>query len=263
MRFASLIISAWNRPELLEASLKSLWDRTTYPHEIIVHDDGSQRKTTEMLYDFLTDGMISSLILNPPSWNRGHGTSVNRAASIAEGDVIVKLNGDEVFATGWLEKTVEALDLFPEIGLLHLAYYYQPLTRETPIEQVVWDYGQYTLHRETRNGIPIRVVWTGPGCGFAVRKKDWKPWAAEKQPGFGEDVEFRWRMCPMMRLPGFMRSKMLPPVVDLEKHWQEYKSTPWLALLEPPVVSYHPGEGKSSIQPCQATLRDGPYLLGG
>ena len=264
--FSSLIVSAWNRLELLVPFFNSLWANTTSPYELIVHDDGSQDETSDWLYKQLKKGKISTLITNPPGHNRGHGTSVNRAANIAEGDYIMKLNGDETFAPGWLEACIRAMEMFPEIGMLHAAHYYKSASRSLPISKLEWDLEPYTLKKMDRNGVKIRTVWVGPGNAFMVSKKTWYekgPWIARKNPAFSEDMEYRIRICPMMRLLEISHSKTHPPPTDLAAHWEQYKDTPWLAVLDPPMVSYHPGRGLCSIGAAQVTLKDGPLIFGG
>jgi len=259
MSFVSIIVSAWNRPELLGRFFEDL-SKTTYPYELIVHDDGSQVDTQMALIGLLRKGTISSLILNPTGYNRGHGTSVNRAANISEGDYIVKLNGDETFAVGWLETAVKTMEMYPEIGILHLAHYYSKAEKHDPIGRVVWDVEPFVIHKENR-GIPLNIVWAGPGCAFMVRKKEWTPWVNTYNPSFGEDVEFRLRMCPMMRSPSDNPNLRPGAPKDFKAHWEEFKNTPWLALTDPPVVSYHPGAGLCSIYEAQKTLQKGPHII--
>lgn len=265
MTFASLIVSAWNRPELLKPFFESLWANTECPYELIVHDDGSQPETADYLHELVKRGDISTLISNPAGHNRGHGTSVNRAAFISEGEYIVKLNGDECFAKGWLTQGIKAMRLFPEVALLHLAHYYSYGPRHVPIQDVIWDMDPCTLHREEREGVAIRVVWVGPGCAFMVSRKTWEekgPWTSAYSPRFGEDFEYRIRVCPMMRLLPISKSIRYPPVTDSAAHWHQYKHTPWLAALDPPMVSYHPGHALCSIGEAVKTMQRGPCLLG-
>jgi len=269
--FASVCVSAWNRPDLLDRCLKSLWANTRFPHEILVHDDGSQDETSNYLYQLSRMGKISTLITNPRGHNRGHGTSVNRAVNISEGKYIVKINGDDKFTPGWLGKAVRMFELFPEIGLLHLAYYdFTALWNRTrtklPPKDPNVDY--YTLHRETREGVEARVVWCGPGDAFMWTRDFWNevgPWHSEYDLAFGEDVYFRLKACPMMRRPLQPQgSKLCPPTLEeLPEHWEKYKDTPWLVACDPPLVSFAWGEGLCSIYDAQKTLKHGPVLLGG
>ena len=268
--FASVCISSYNRPVLLECCLQSLWENTHYPHEIIVHDDGSRKETTDFLYAAMRAGKIGPLIMSPTDYNRGLGTSVNRAVDISEGKYIVKINGDDKFSPGWLRTGVRALEAFPEIGLLHLAYYdYTALWNlrypDNPKASAI-DY--YTLHRETRDGITIRVVWCAPGDAFMWTRKLWNkvgPWDSGYNLSFGEDVDFRTRICSMGRNPVARPGYALcpPTIEELPAYWEKYKDTPWMAVLEPTVVDFSWGDGLSIVAEAQKTLRRGPLLHGG
>lgn len=267
--FASIVVSSRNRPELLFPSLKNLWANTFYPYELVVHDDGSSAEMQDKLRHYLSAGKISTLIMQPTDHNLGHGSATNRAIDVSRGDPIIKLNGDECFSSGWLEKTVRALKLFPEIGILHLSYYWKQANHSSwTTNGVIWDLEPNTLATFQREGVVIRVVWVGPGTDFAFTRKTWKetgPWIQYKCPSFGEDWNWRVAVCPMMRLLPVSHSTRYPPLQQEEyiDHWQHFKETPWLAVLDPPVVSYHPGHAKGSIVASRATLKDGPLLLGG
>lgn len=267
--FATICISAWNRQALLQRCLESLWANTHWPHEILVHDDGSQDATSNYLYKLSREGKIGPLITSPPGYNRGHGTSVNRAVNISEGKYIVKINGDDEFSPGWLTKAVRTMELFPEIGLLHLAHYdYTALWNQRyPDKPKDPNVDCYTLHREMREGEWVRVIWCGPGDGFMFTRDFWNevgPWFSEYDPAFGEDVYFRLKACPMMRRPlQPPGSKLCPPTVEeLPAHWEKYKDTPWLATVDPPLISFAMGEGLCSIYEAQKTLKHGPLLHG-
>jgi len=265
--FASICISSYNRPVLLQCCLESLWANTYYPHEIIVHDDGSRKETTDFLYEAMRAGKIGPLIMNPTDYNRGLGPSVNRAVGISEGEYIVKINGDDKFEPGWLAKAVRAFELFPEIGLLHLADYdYTPWWNgrypDNPRDPAV-DY--HTLHREAREDTEIRVVWCAPGDAFMWRWALWNevgPWDSEFDPSFGEDVWWRLDACPMACRLTRTGARSAPMLEELPDHWDKYKDTPWMAVLEPPVVDFGWGDGLSIVEEAQKTLKHGPLLHG-
>jgi len=268
--FASIVISAYNRPDLLRRSLESLWDNTSYPYELIVHDDGSRGVTISYLRSMLWAGKISTLIMNPLDHNRGLGVSVNRAVDISEGKYIIKVNGDDRFEPGWLTKAVEVMQIYPEIGLLHLASYNYSGIHNKRFPDDYWEPGEdrTTLYREIRDGLPVRVVWCGPGDGLMFTRKTWKrvgPWRSNYDPSFGADVHWRMDCCPMMRRP-LLRPPDPAAAVEphqLRGHWEKYRKTPWLAMMDPPVLDFSWGNGLTIISEAQKTLKHGPLLLGG
>jgi glycosyltransferase involved in cell wall biosynthesis len=267
--FVSIVVSAYNRKDLLLRSLRSIEQNTDYPYELIVHDDGSSDGTTEMLYELCRAKRICTVIQNPEGCNRGHGTAVNRAVAISEGKYIVKLNGDDLVYPCWLSKAVKVMETYPEIGLLHLAAYDYSWVHNSRFPDDPWKYGEdhTTIHREFRDGIHLRVVWCGPGDGLMFTRDTWNrsgPWPHSYDPAFGEDVYFRLMCCPMMRRPDQPATSACGTLSDdkLEQHWAQYKDTPWLAMMDPTVVDFSMGDGKTLVGQAQKTLMRGPLLLG-
>ena len=255
--FVSLVITTYNRKALLQKSLESLWQNTYFPHEIIIHDDGSDVDMQRWLVDLQSQGRISRLIIEPPKHNLGTGWSADCGHKLALGKWVIKLDGDEQFSPMWLHKAVRTMDLFPEIRLLHLSQVCEIRHRDTDQEKVVyplWD--RYAIHSEEREGHKIAVAWMGPGGAFMVDQETYRrfgPWYQGLNRGFSEDMWFRARVCPMARYEtGYVAS--LPPPEDNAQHWEKYQGSAWMAVIDPPVVSYHWGHARSARKEARETL---------
>jgi hypothetical protein len=187
--------------------------------------------------------------------------ATDRAFAISSGDYIVKLEGDEQYAPGWLDQAVRAMELFPEIGQLSLMQFGVADWARTPQERVRYpDWDSFVLKEFQREGVKIAVVWCSPGGQFMVRRKLWKE-TGDWYQGHPdqETIAFRMRLCPMARLlKGFDPQR--PPPEDKEAHWEQYKDTPWLAVLDPPVLSTHWGSGRTLLFKAQKTLLNQPVL---
>lgn len=267
MKFASVLITAFNRPEFLQASIESLRACTYYPYELIIHDDGSEPATKDFLLDLLKRGWISTLVMNPPKHNRGQALAADRCYQVAQGDYVVKMEGDEQYTPGWLTKAVKAMEVFPEIAMLSLQQFCHIHDRYTLQEHVSypsWD--KLELAAFEREGAKISVVWCSPGGQFMTRMEAYHrhgPWWRGHPDQ--ETIEFRARVCPMFRLLAHSRSTRLPAVVGeaaLKAHWEKYKNSAWLAVIDPPVVSSHWGNGKGSLPEARPTVQRDPKLLG-
>lgn len=92
--------------------------------EIVVHDDGSDPETVQVLIRMLSGGEISKLILSPTGHNEGVGAAFNRAAAVSTGDPVCKIDQDLTFQPGWLRKVVEWLDQDPDVGMFGLFRYH-------------------------------------------------------------------------------------------------------------------------------------------
>lgn len=264
--FASILITAFNRVELLQASVESLRECTYYPYELIIHDDGSDQPTVDFLMTLLQRGWISTLMLNPHKHARGCALATDRCFGISQGDYIVKMDGDEEYSHGWLTKAVRTMELFPEIAILSFQlfyHYHKPNTSEAWLNYPGWKSRELVAFE--RDDHKISVVWCSPGGQFMLRRETWKQgglwWQGRPSQ---ESIDFKSRVCPMFRLLPHSRSSTLPAVAEKDKkaHWEKYKNTGWLAVMDPPTVSSHWGHAKSAIPIAKTTIQQESALHG-
>ncbi len=92
----SLIITTYNRPDALALVLKSALAQTRLPQEIIIADDGSDRRTTEVVGKF---ARVSPVTVKH-TWQKDEGfraaQSRNRAIAAAASDYLIIIDGDMV-----------------------------------------------------------------------------------------------------------------------------------------------------------------------
>ncbi len=172
--FASLCVLSFERPIFLAQSLAWLEQNTTFPYELIIHDDGSTGEGVKSILDEqVRKG--ATVIRNPPGHNQGQGIALNRMFNMAKGNPIVKLDADLAYEPYWLEETYQLMLENPYIGLLGLLHYWHhPAdTNETRIDQ-------HETWSEHTNIL---------GSGFALRRETWEDLGpfAERSEAFGED----------------------------------------------------------------------------
>lgn len=110
MKFASLCLLSYKRPECLRECIESLVRYTTYPYELIVNADGNDEQSNiEYLLSLYKSKRISKLILNNGE-NRGVGKSFANCVAVSDGDFICKIDTDLTFRPGWLEEGVRILE---------------------------------------------------------------------------------------------------------------------------------------------------------
>lgn len=90
----SLIISTYNSPEALRATLASVLRQAIYPREIIIADDGSDESTATVIKEFTSKSPVPLRHV----WHENRGFRLaairNRAIAAATGDYIVQIDGD-------------------------------------------------------------------------------------------------------------------------------------------------------------------------
>jgi len=177
MRFASLIVLSYNRKAYLEKSLRSLKLNTRYPHQIIVMDDASDEETQQWLFAMQRAQQISHVLFNA-GHNQGIGVAMNRGFAIARGDIVMKLDTDLLYKSGWLTEVVRLLDTHEKIGCVGLfKYFHKPCHFEDRLIQTHADY------HEMRDFVGSAV------CFRTSLLQELGPWREDKR--FSEDKHFK------------------------------------------------------------------------
>lgn len=102
--------------DVLKTCLESLWKNTNLPFDFFVFDNGSCREVQEYLLDAKDKGLIQFLLLSEE--NVGKGGAWNQIFQGAPGEVIAYSDSDILFHQGWLEKSLEIMDTFPNTGMV-------------------------------------------------------------------------------------------------------------------------------------------------
>ncbi len=102
----SIVICTRDNHALLQTAIRSVADRTTYPHyEIIVLDNGSRDDATLSYLSALSRQHGVTVVRDDSPFN--YSRLNNRAVMRSSGDVLCLLNDDiEVLTPGWLEEMV-------------------------------------------------------------------------------------------------------------------------------------------------------------
>ncbi|MEK5052012.1 glycosyltransferase [Niallia circulans] len=102
----SVIMPVHNNREFIEESVKSILNQTLTSFELLIIDDGSTDGTGEYILS-LEDSRISYHYLNK---NRGIVFALNKGLSLAKGNYIARMDGDDFAYSRRLEKQVEFLE---------------------------------------------------------------------------------------------------------------------------------------------------------
>jgi cellulose synthase/poly-beta-1,6-N-acetylglucosamine synthase-like glycosyltransferase/peptidoglycan/xylan/chitin deacetylase (PgdA/CDA1 family)/spore germination protein YaaH len=92
--FVSVIVPAYNEERVIEATIRSLLNSDYENFEIIVVDDGSQDRTSDVVREQFGDEPLVRLFTEP---NAGKASALNFGLRFAKGEVIVALDADTQF----------------------------------------------------------------------------------------------------------------------------------------------------------------------
>lgn len=189
MRFASLCILSYKRPDFLRETIQSIKQNTEFPYELLVHSDGSD---TEWLWieDLMWAREISTAIFNTGS-NMGVGEAIHRLFSCSKGDYLAKLDADLVFKPGWLTLGVSLLDKYADIGAV--GWFAYPHPSEHKITRNRKDPSKDNSLIEIRED--CEIVHDFVSSAMLIRRKEWEKYGIERgSEAFAEDIGLKERM---------------------------------------------------------------------
>ena len=165
-KFASIIMVHYAqdgvRSATMRASLKSLFESTSYPFELIVIDNGGSMEDSHFLLDLCGQGKITHYIRNYD--NLHFGFSRNQGLALAQGDYICIADNDLLYKKDWLSECVRLLDSFPEEKI-----YTTPVDYPTSGLRQKYNVGTLVL-----DGVSYQKnMRAGSNC-FVMRRKDFE-----------------------------------------------------------------------------------------
>jgi GT2 family glycosyltransferase len=190
-RKLSVVVPVFNKLELTQQCLKNLIENTAAKLQVVFVDDGSTDGTREWIKDAAKskgDG-VPEIRYCFHEENHGVNAAWNSGVKLSTGDYIAVVNNDILFAPGWDQPLLDALEKRADIGVV------SPFSTFGPEIPRDWPHG-------TQRG--PNPVQTCPilGCCFAFRRDliektglipegmrhfygdDWIAWAA-RQKGLG------------------------------------------------------------------------------
>ncbi|RME91411.1 MAG: glycosyltransferase family 2 protein [Anaerolineae bacterium] len=102
--------------DVLKVCLNSLREGADLPFDLLVFDNGSCEEAREYLVAEKEAGRIQYLILSEK--NLGKGGAWNIIFGGAPGEIIAYADSDVLFYPGWLSRSVEILETFPNVGMV-------------------------------------------------------------------------------------------------------------------------------------------------
>ncbi len=102
--------------DVLQACLLSLRNAPGSSFDLMVFDNGSCAEARDFLVAEKDAGHIQYLILSEK--NVGKGGAWNVMLAGAPGEIIAYSDSDVLFSPGWLSRSVEILDTFPNVGMV-------------------------------------------------------------------------------------------------------------------------------------------------
>lgn len=111
----TVIVPAFNEELLIKGCLEALATQNPPPDEIVVVDNASTDGTGQIVSDFMRAHPHLNMQM---LYETKKGCPAAREAGwrVAQGDVIVHIDADEIVPAGWMRKVQRTLARYPELG---------------------------------------------------------------------------------------------------------------------------------------------------
>jgi len=116
-----------DRLDVTLACLESIFINTSAPYDLMVFDNGSNEETVSALRALRDAGKIDFLILS--SQNIGKIGALQIMLKATPGEIIAYCDDDVFMLPGWLERHLEVIDAYPNVGAV-TGMYIKPHMKE-------------------------------------------------------------------------------------------------------------------------------------
>lgn len=116
----NIVITSYYRPEFTLQCLEAIDKYTSYPHRVILIDNGSNQETLDTLWDAWEHNLINLLILNEE--NQGLEPAKNHAFTFVDSDLYVDSDNDiivpDLGKKCWLTRLVELMEKYKDYAAI-------------------------------------------------------------------------------------------------------------------------------------------------
>lgn len=119
----SVIVVNYNQGRYIASAIDSILKQTFVDFEIIIVDDGSQDNSVEIIRTIVGNYPDKiSFLYHKSHQNQGISNTYTLGISSAKSKYIAFLEADDLWEKNYLERKVEVLDRYPEVGVIFSRY---------------------------------------------------------------------------------------------------------------------------------------------
>lgn len=188
----SVIVPVYKVEAYIAATVQSLFDQSFKDFELVIVDDGSPDKSAAIVESLLSNSDVDYQIIHTD--NRGVSAARNTGLSVAKGEYIIMVDGDDVLTSDFLGYYADLLKRYPEADVYSTSF--TIYSGETIIEQpklekdiVIYSAEEALVAFYNRN--PRFLLPTLLLSNDFINKNNVR---FDENVRYSEDVQFIWRV---------------------------------------------------------------------
>jgi glycosyltransferase involved in cell wall biosynthesis len=171
----TIIITSYNKGPFLRAAIESALNQKYKDFGILIIDDGSIDESKDVIESYQKNSLVEIHCQE----NKGVVETRNKAISLAKGEYVLQLDGDDKLGDNFLSLTVPILENDKNVGIVYCN------TSFFGSKNGFWDLGEFTLEKQLRsNQIVITALFRksdflkteGYSHDFDKGYEDWDLW---------------------------------------------------------------------------------------
>lgn len=217
MKKISVVMTTYNGQKYLFEQLESVRNQTRKIDEVIILDDCSQDKTTEVIKNFIIKNNLIDWQLIENQTNQGWKKNFKVGFDLATGDYIFPCDQDDIWHPDKVQKMVDCMEKHPEIELLAANY-------EVFFSEKDDGHGSKLYKKNSRamksdgsiNILEIDTKWAyinRPGCVYCFTKAFYESICDKWNTDFPHDA-ILWRFARMNHALAILNYS----VIDFRRH---------------------------------------------
>jgi glycosyltransferase involved in cell wall biosynthesis len=211
MPLVSVVLIFLNEERFLEEAVLSVCNQTLTDWELILVDDGSTDRSTQIAREFAAHDERIRYVDHERHENRGMAASRNCGVAHSSAPYLAFLDGDDVWVPGKLAEQVDLLERMPDVamvnGAMRLWYSWDPTSSKADTVVMTGDVGNHRFDPpEAALKIYPLVPVNGAGVDLMVRRSVFEAVGGfeERFRGMLEDQSFIVRV--FLRYPVYISS---------------------------------------------------------
>jgi len=182
-----IVICIWNKRELTQDCIESIYKNTRYPYRLVLIDNASDEETKVYLESLKNDARFEVILIRNEK-NLGNTIAVNQGLKSSGANFICNLDNDTYVTEGWLTEMISLAQADSEIGIVTCS----GRGGNPPASDSFEDIEKKAQDIAARSGASMEMATADCFCALFTREliNEIGVWDEEYSPGYFDDTDY-------------------------------------------------------------------------